>query len=357
MPKVAEQGLQAKLQKLSGSQPSIESVTEYCLFYYEDAQRVVAIWQQELQKARPERKLALVWVANHILLTAHRAKGQAALQAYQAAFSHAMPKAVTHCMQQGDEKLLKGVTRTVNVWEERKVFSSKHIKQLKDIVSGAGAAGPAAAAAGGGGLPSTSSRGANGTAPSSSTAQLQQLGPVGEWLTSVHRNTQTTSEEQQKFSGSFTPVSATCSGPRGNSRCVNHVLLALCQYGLSGMSPSGVEARSRQQQQGCGVEPGRQLQHTATLGSAPCAFQHNAPSLTHQHSHIHDILTLGATQPPHPLMPAGPPDVWQVARRVCRQHAPACPHRRPSRGEGRPCRPGGRHAVGDCGAGGACKSA
>jgi hypothetical protein len=207
MPKVAEQGLQAKLQKLSGSQPSIESVTEYCLFYYEDAQRVVAIWQQELQKARPERKLALIWVANHILLTAHRAKGQAAAQAYQAAFSSAMPKAVTHCLQQTDEKLLKGVTRTVNVWEERKVFSSKHIKQLKDIVT----AGPAAAAAGGRSQPSSSSRGANGAAPSSSAgaAQLQQLGPVGEWLTSVHRSTQTTAEEQQKFSRSFTPVSAT----------------------------------------------------------------------------------------------------------------------------------------------------
>lgn len=64
---VPKEGLTQKLQRLSASQQSIESVSSFCIFYNKDARGVVQIWDQEFYKANPERRLALLFLANHIL--------------------------------------------------------------------------------------------------------------------------------------------------------------------------------------------------------------------------------------------------------------------------------------------------
>lgn len=64
---VPREGLVVKLAKLSASQASIESVSAFCIFYYPDAKGVVQVWEQEFYKAPMDRKMALLYLANHII--------------------------------------------------------------------------------------------------------------------------------------------------------------------------------------------------------------------------------------------------------------------------------------------------
>jgi regulator of Ty1 transposition protein 103 len=71
---VPREGLVQKLQRLSQSQQSIESVSSFCIFYHKDAHGVVAIWDAEFYRAPPERRLALLFLANHILQVCESAR-------------------------------------------------------------------------------------------------------------------------------------------------------------------------------------------------------------------------------------------------------------------------------------------
>ncbi|GBF95787.1 hypothetical protein Rsub_08223 [Raphidocelis subcapitata] len=149
---VPRDGLVAKLQKLSSSQQSIESVSSFCVFYHKDARGVVAIWEEEFLKAPPDRKLALLYLANHILQEGRR-KGTA----FQEEFFRALPKALRNLSQAGDDKARRAVARLVGIWEERRVFGSRHIKSFQGLLggggggSGGGGGGGGAGAGGGGG--------------------------------------------------------------------------------------------------------------------------------------------------------------------------------------------------------------
>jgi hypothetical protein len=52
---VPRDGLEQKLQRLSQSQQSIESVSSFCIFYHKDAKGVVNIWESEFYKAPADR--------------------------------------------------------------------------------------------------------------------------------------------------------------------------------------------------------------------------------------------------------------------------------------------------------------
>eukprot|EP00882_Tetradesmus_deserticola_P019056 GHRQ01020501.1.p1 GENE.GHRQ01020501.1~~GHRQ01020501.1.p1 ORF type:complete len:167 (+),score=64.54 GHRQ01020501.1:104-604(+) len=145
---VPRDGLTQKLQRLSQSQQSIESVSSFCIFYSKDARGVVQIWEQEFYKAQPERKLALLYLANHILQEG-RKKGMV----FQEEFFKVLPKSIHHMAKHSDDKAKRSLTRIVTVWEERRVFGNRHIKSFRDALglpasaAAAADAKPAAAAA------------------------------------------------------------------------------------------------------------------------------------------------------------------------------------------------------------------
>lgn len=87
---VPREGLVGKLQKLSASQQSIESVASFCVFYHKDARGVVQIWEEEFYKAPQDRRLALLYLANHILQES-RHKGRS----FQDEYFKALPKAMS----------------------------------------------------------------------------------------------------------------------------------------------------------------------------------------------------------------------------------------------------------------------
>ncbi len=60
--------LEEKLQALNSSQQSIEGTSKWLLFYGQDAGTIVKVWHEELTtRAPPDRKLALLYLANHVL--------------------------------------------------------------------------------------------------------------------------------------------------------------------------------------------------------------------------------------------------------------------------------------------------
>ncbi|KIZ04036.1 Regulation of nuclear pre-mRNA domain-containing protein 1B [Monoraphidium neglectum] len=125
---VPRDGLVAKLQKLSQSQQSIESVSSFCVFYHKDARGVVNIWEEEFFKAPNDRKMALLYLANHILQEGRR-KGTG----FQDEFYRVLPKAMQHALGGGDERVKRAVSRLVAIWEERRVFGTRHIKSFQGL--------------------------------------------------------------------------------------------------------------------------------------------------------------------------------------------------------------------------------
>jgi regulator of Ty1 transposition protein 103 len=196
------EGLVLKLQRLSTSQQSIESVSSFCIFYSKDARGVVQIWEQEFYKAQPERKLALLYLANHILQEG-RKKGMA----FQEEFFKVLPKAITHMAKHSDDKAKRSLTRIVTVWEERRVFGTRHMKSFREAlgmpaaVDAKPAAAAAAAAAGGSGAKAA-------PAPAAAAAAAAKLGPVGDALSLVLQTAGTTAAKSQEFTSSWSQVGA-----------------------------------------------------------------------------------------------------------------------------------------------------
>jgi regulator of Ty1 transposition protein 103 len=64
---VPKQILKAKLTALNSTQASIETTSKYILFYSDDAEAIVQVWHEEFARSPTDRKLALLYVANHVM--------------------------------------------------------------------------------------------------------------------------------------------------------------------------------------------------------------------------------------------------------------------------------------------------
>jgi len=194
---VPREGLTQKLQRLSQSQQSIESVSSFCIFYHKDARGVVQIWDQEFYKAPSERRLALLYLANHILQEG-RKKGTA----YQEEFYKVLPKALSFVAKQGDDKMKKAAGRLVTVWEERRVFGTRHMKSFKDVVSGSSSERSGKATEGGNNAAAAAGSGGSAAA----AAAAAELGPVGSALVKVNSCAAAANSRSKDFNSSWSQV-------------------------------------------------------------------------------------------------------------------------------------------------------
>jgi regulator of Ty1 transposition protein 103 len=201
---VPKEGLTQKLQRLSASQQSIESVSSFCIFYHSDARGVVQVWDQEFYRANPERRLALLFLANHILQEG-RKKGMG----FQEEFFKVLPKALSFISKQGDDKIKKQAGRLVAVWEERRVFGTKHIKSFKDVMGSIGSAGNqrnSKAAAGDSSAAAAAGFAAGASSAAAAAAAATDLGPVGEALAKVNSCAAAAAAKSKDFNSSWSQV-------------------------------------------------------------------------------------------------------------------------------------------------------
>ena len=64
---VPRAALAEKLSACNTSQQSIEGTAKWLLFYSQDAGTIVPLWAEEVARATADKKLALLYLANHVL--------------------------------------------------------------------------------------------------------------------------------------------------------------------------------------------------------------------------------------------------------------------------------------------------
>ncbi|KAK9806185.1 hypothetical protein WJX72_004649 [[Myrmecia] bisecta] len=126
---INQQTLAERLSKLNSTQQSIETLSQWCIFYRKEARKIVAAWEADFSRAPMPRKLALCYLANDILQNS-RKKGPEFVEQ----FYRALPKPLKHLRKHGDGKVRKAVDRLVNIWEERRVFGASGAKSLKELL-------------------------------------------------------------------------------------------------------------------------------------------------------------------------------------------------------------------------------
>jgi hypothetical protein len=121
---------------------------------------------------------------------------------FQEEFFKVLPKALSFVQKQGDDKIKKQAGRLVNVWEERRVFGTKHIKSFREVIGGGSSGGGAGikAAAGSGGAA------AAGPSSAAAAAAAADLGPVGEALTRVSSCSAAAAARSKDFNSSWSQV-------------------------------------------------------------------------------------------------------------------------------------------------------
>ncbi|KAL3807253.1 hypothetical protein ACHAXA_006239 [Cyclostephanos tholiformis] len=140
--------LRATLLKTDTSAPAIQSSSRAMMRFYDrpgGAATAVSEWRSALQSSSPSRHLPLLYVANEVLQTSKRNRGNKFLEAFSPVLGSSL---IYMCGK--DKNVTEKVRRTVKIWGDRRVFSMRYVT---DVLSGlepyrdGGGGGPASATA------------------------------------------------------------------------------------------------------------------------------------------------------------------------------------------------------------------
>jgi len=124
-----EQVLIDKLSHMSNSQQSIETLSHWILYHRKHVDKSVKVWEKEIFKAPPERKILFLYLANHVMQSS-RKKGNDFIQA----FSKIIKPCILHVYRDGNSQ--KEVMRVLDLWKERNVLSLNFVEDIKRSLSG-----------------------------------------------------------------------------------------------------------------------------------------------------------------------------------------------------------------------------
>jgi regulator of Ty1 transposition protein 103 len=150
---------------------------------------VVNIWAEEFGRVTSERKVAFLYLANHILQES-RKKGRDFMEE----FYRALPKCLVVGMRSSDERVHTAARRLVTIWDERKIFGSNHMKALKDAVAKAAPTSASKADH----APAQAPSAAPGGVPDEVKRRLQAVGSLGDVMFEVSNTAAKSSEWSTK---------------------------------------------------------------------------------------------------------------------------------------------------------------
>lgn len=186
-----QRNLLARLEKANATQASIETLSKFFVVFRKEAKTAVHLWDVAFGRAPVERKLALIYLANHVLQEG-RKKGPEFVNE----FFRVLPEAFKYLIKHGDDKTRKSVSRLISVWDERKVFGGNHIKNFRNSVG----VHDQPSTSGAQPLPSSSSL------PAADVAKLQAGGPLADVFAEVHQLSESSSQWSLKTKNSFRTV-------------------------------------------------------------------------------------------------------------------------------------------------------
>ncbi|CAM0950387.1 unnamed protein product [Alopecurus aequalis] len=124
-----EERLSEKLDKLSSSAASIQTLSNWCIFHRKRAKRVVDTWERQFNNAKTDKKVSFLYLSNDILQNSKRKGGE-----FVNEFWRVLPGLLKDFYENGGQHGKKVVARLIGIWDERKVFGTRS-ESLKDILS------------------------------------------------------------------------------------------------------------------------------------------------------------------------------------------------------------------------------
>ncbi|KAM4705666.1 regulation of nuclear pre-mRNA domain-containing protein 1A [Rhinophrynus dorsalis] len=127
----SEAALEKKLSELSNSQQSVQTLSLWLIHHRKHSRVIVTVWDRELRKAKPNRKLTFLYLANDVIQNSKR-KGPE----FTKDFAPVIVDAFKHVSSETDESCKKHLGRVLSIWEERAVYTNDVLTQLKAALYG-----------------------------------------------------------------------------------------------------------------------------------------------------------------------------------------------------------------------------
>ncbi|XP_051515607.1 regulation of nuclear pre-mRNA domain-containing protein 1B-like isoform X2 [Myxocyprinus asiaticus] len=126
MSSFSESALEKKLSELSNSQQSVQTLSLWIIHHRKHSALIVRVWHRELKKAKSSRKLTFLYLANDVIQNSKK-KGPE----FTKDFESVLVDACSHVARDGDDGCKKHMERLLNIWQERSLYRSDFIQQLK----------------------------------------------------------------------------------------------------------------------------------------------------------------------------------------------------------------------------------
>lgn len=127
----SEAALEKKLSELSNSQQSVQTLSLWLIHHRKHSRIIVSVWDRELRKAKPNRKLTFLYLANDVIQNSKR-KGPE----FTKDFAPVIVEAFKHVSSDTDEGCKKHLGRVLSIWEERAVYENDILEHLKTALYG-----------------------------------------------------------------------------------------------------------------------------------------------------------------------------------------------------------------------------
>ncbi|KAK9871475.1 hypothetical protein WA026_012849 [Henosepilachna vigintioctopunctata] len=114
-----------KLSDLNGSSQSIQTLSLWLIHHRKHYSTVVKIWYRELLKAKDDKKLTYMYLANDVIQIS-RKKGPE----YGKEFGLYLKRAFEH-MSGSDDKTTNSLERLLNIWGDREIYNKVQITEFK----------------------------------------------------------------------------------------------------------------------------------------------------------------------------------------------------------------------------------
>lgn len=125
-----DSALEKKLSELNNSQQSIQTLSLWLIHHRKHHKTIIQVWFRELKKAKPNRKLTFMYLANDVIQISKK-KGPE----FSKEFSSVLSKAFAHVYEcVADAKTKTGLERIINVWEDRNVYDASVISGLRSAM-------------------------------------------------------------------------------------------------------------------------------------------------------------------------------------------------------------------------------
>uniref|UniRef100_A0A3Q1IAS7 CID domain-containing protein n=1 Tax=Anabas testudineus TaxID=64144 RepID=A0A3Q1IAS7_ANATE len=126
MSSFSESALVKKLSELSSSQQSVQTLSLWIIHHRKHSGLIVKVWHRELKKAKSNRKLTFLYLANDVIQNSKK-KGPE----FTKDFESVLVDACSHVARSADENCKKHMERLLNIWKERSLYRGDFIQQLK----------------------------------------------------------------------------------------------------------------------------------------------------------------------------------------------------------------------------------